>query len=188
MIIATGEAWWASIFLLGIGWMAGFVCGSMKKRVSVWRNWEYKAKHDALTGLYNRNFFIEWQQASGEDDFPLGVVMADIDGLKQVNDSQGHRVGDKVIVAAAGILRTCLRQEDIVIRLGGDEFLLLLPKASPAVVDHICTRIRSRLVVRNAGTEEAPLGLSLGGVVAVAKADLAMAINEADKAMYLEKN
>ncbi|MGP1384004.1 MAG: CHASE2 domain-containing protein [Thainema sp.] len=89
------------------------------------------AYHDALTGLPNREFFYERFKESvvwaTERDRMIGLLFIDLDGFKLINDHHGHDVGDQLLQAVAGRLAGCLRGSDIVSRLGGDEFTVLLP-------------------------------------------------------------
>ena len=91
------------------------------------------AHYDALTGLPNRTLLAERAEAAihlaRERDLPLAVIFVDLDHFKHVNDSLGHRVGDSLLQAVAQRLRTVVRHTDTVSRLGGDEFILLLPGA-----------------------------------------------------------
>lgn len=92
----------------------------------------YLAFRDSLTGLYNRAFFIEklnWQiKEESKKKEALAVVFMDIDGFKKINDNLGHVVGDKLLQEVAKRLRETIRKNDIVARIGGDEFVILLPK------------------------------------------------------------
>lgn len=100
--------------------------------------------HDVLTGLYNRAFFEkECQRLEKQCIFPVTVVMGDINGLKLTNDVFGHRQGDKLLGAIAGIFRRNLRSQDIASRIGGDEFCLLLPYTGPEKAKSLCEKIQS---------------------------------------------
>jgi|GEM_PF-2301021 diguanylate cyclase (GGDEF)-like protein len=92
------------------------------------------AETDALTGLFNRNFFERWGEVissqAKRSGASLAIVMVDIDNLKVTNDSDGHLAGDKMIKVVAKEFLSKARKSDVVIRLGGDEFLLLLWKCS----------------------------------------------------------
>jgi len=91
------------------------------------------AMRDDLTQLCNRRYFYERLQRDLEEargfERPLGVLMVDVDGLKRINDSHGHKVGDAVLVAAANLLRQHTRACDVPARIGGDEFAVILPEA-----------------------------------------------------------
>lgn len=110
------------------------------------------AMHDALTGLPNRRYLSEWlrtalagaQRAARE----LYVIYFDLDGFKAVNDRFGHEAGDRVLQATATRLRDALRAADFVARMGGDEFVAVLPNGPPPVaVDAIVDRIREQLAL-----------------------------------------
>ena len=91
------------------------------------------AMRDDLTQLCNRRYFYERLQRDLEEargfERPMGVLMLDVDGLKRINDSHGHKVGDAVLVAAAKLLRDYTRACDVPARIGGDEFAVILPEA-----------------------------------------------------------
>jgi len=102
----------------------------------------YLSYHDVLTGLYNRAFFeVERKRLDTERQLPLSVIVGDINGLKLTNDMFGHAKGDKLISDIAKILARCCRNDDIVARIGGDEFYILLPKTSSEITQAICQRI-----------------------------------------------
>lgn len=98
--------------------------------------------HDSLTGLYNRRFFENAkQQLDNESQLPISVITGDINGLKIINDSLGHVQGDKLLVTIGKILNTSCHKEDILARIGGDEFSILMPKTSSKVADEIIKKI-----------------------------------------------
>jgi diguanylate cyclase (GGDEF)-like protein/PAS domain S-box-containing protein len=104
----------------------------------------YIGYHDYLTGLNNRRCFEEKKKRlDAEEYLPLTAVFADMDGLKLINDGFGYANGDKLLIEAAEILKKCCRASDVVFRIGGDEFCILLPKASAETARKIVKRIRS---------------------------------------------
>lgn len=103
---------------------------------------EYISFHDKLTGLYNRRFYEEEvRRLDTARNLPLAVIIGDINGLKAANDSYGHDTGDELLKAAAKAFVTACRSDDIIARIGGDEFVVLLPKTCMGDAQKICVRI-----------------------------------------------
>ena len=101
--------------------------------------------HDALTGLYNRAYFEEeMARLDGGRQYPVSIIACDLDGLKQINDQLGHDAGDRAIKAAAKILGLhTFRKEDVVARIGGDEFIVVLPSVDLDLNSSIFERIEN---------------------------------------------
>lgn len=104
------------------------------------------AANDPLTGIYNRRFGLsrlkeEFSRAV-KNNFPIGVLMLDIDHFKQINDTYGHLLGDRVLLNFVNVAKMSLREGDIFLRYGGEEFLFVLPGASISDITHIAERIR----------------------------------------------
>ncbi|MHB1276261.1 MAG: histidine kinase N-terminal 7TM domain-containing protein [Candidatus Humimicrobiaceae bacterium] len=106
---------------------------------------KYLSFHDHLTGLYNRYFFEEEliRLDSGRL-YPTSLILADINGLKLINDAFGHKKGDEILIAAAKIFKQCFRKEDIVSRWGGDEFCMILPNTDEQTALNIADRIQKK--------------------------------------------
>ncbi|NMB40988.1 MAG: diguanylate cyclase [Firmicutes bacterium] len=154
---------------------------------------KYITFHDPLTGVYNRAYFEQEMQRLASGRFnPVGVVVADIDGLKMVNDSMGHSAGDRLLVTAARIIQNCFRVCDVVSRIGGDEFAVLLPNCSEDVVEKACRRIRKEIAAYNRGQAVTmPLSLSVGYAVGhimhAMSPKMDNLFKKADDRMYREK-
>ncbi len=102
----------------------------------------YLSDHDQLTGLYNRHFFErELKRLDAQPYLPLSLAMFDINGLKLANDAFGHQTGDKLLQIVAQTIKSVCREGDIISRIGGDEFVLLLPKTNYMETEAIVKRI-----------------------------------------------
>jgi diguanylate cyclase (GGDEF)-like protein/PAS domain S-box-containing protein len=144
--------------------------------------------HDSLTGLYNRNFFMEeMARLERGRDFPVSIVMADVDGLKKINDQEGHAAGDILLNHAAEILTMAFRAGDVVARLGGDEFAALLPATDAVVAKQLLQRMRQIIHDHQIDHPEIQLSLSLGVGTSTDPAPLADTLKIADANMYREK-
>jgi diguanylate cyclase (GGDEF)-like protein len=130
-----------------------------------------QAERDWLTGLHNRRYFArELERLLSEQRggwFSMAVV--DLDHFKSINDRFGHEIGDHVLVRVAALLCEVLRQPDIVVRSGGEEFLVLMPATEVRAANACCERIRRR--IREEPWEEIAIGLALTASVGVASTD-----------------
>lgn len=107
---------------------------------------QHLSYHDQLTGLYNRRFYEEeLRRLDTERNLPLTIIMGDINGLKLINDSFGHVMGDDLLKKAAQAIKAGCREDDIIARLGGDEFIVLLPKTDALMVEKIINRIKEAM-------------------------------------------
>lgn len=119
------------------------LCRDISERKQMEHNLEYLSYHDHLTNLYNRRFFQEeLRRLDSEKNFPLTIVMADVNGLKLINDSFGHTTGDKLLRKVSEVMTKGCRAGDIIARLGGDEFVILLPKTDAHETKQIVKRIK----------------------------------------------
>lgn len=149
----------------------------------------YLGSHDALTQLNNRTFFEEEVDRLKRGSVaPLSVVIADLDGLKEINDRMGHDHGDAVIRAAARMLRDIFRTDDTIARIGGDEFAVVLKGVGEELLGSIMERARQML---SEGVHQSEHGLivrfSLGSATTHLPAELEKAIRNADMLMYEDK-
>lgn len=107
---------------------------------------EYLSFHDQLTGLYNRRFFVEeLRRLDVKRNLPITIVMADVNNLKFINDTYGHANGDKLLRKVTKALKEGCREDDIVARIGGDEFVVLLPNTNSEDAKTIIGRIKDVL-------------------------------------------
>ena len=149
---------------------------------------KYLGFHDTLTGLYNRGFFEEdMERLERGRQFPVSIVMMDVDGLKQTNDREGHAAGDDLLRRVAYALNAAFRADDVVARIGGDEFGVLLPNTNAAQAENAIGRVRHVLQVNNEAHAGKPICLSFGVSTAEHQAPLADTLRQADENMYREK-
>ena len=150
---------------------------------------KYLSLHDPLTGLYNRNYFEnELERLGGSREYPIAMISADLDGLKLVNDTLGHKEGDRFILACAAVLKGSMRGSDILARVGGDEFALILTRTSEEKAESIIERIRSQVERYNELQKGLPLSISLGLAVSEnPREPLEEVYAAADRVMYKDK-
>jgi diguanylate cyclase (GGDEF)-like protein len=174
---------------LGIGMASAVVLALVLRRVmqavvrslqAAWQEAADLAIQDELTGLLNRRGLAVVGEkavtASRRLGLPLVVLYLDVDDLKAVNDRDGHEAGDAVLRDTATQLSTAFRDADVVARIGGDEFVILLVGVTPGDIDVVIDRVR-----------RSGVSVSVGAAVADGATDLDHLLDQADRAMYADK-
>lgn len=150
---------------------------------------------DPLTGIANRRSFYDKSEElvtyAEIGDLEIGVLMFDLDNFKNLNDTHGHAAGDEVLIAFTKLLEDCVRGSDVVARLGGEEFAILLPDAPEVATRRIAQRIIDRTGETKVkyGELEISFTTSVGGTMWMSGEDkIDIALNRADKNLYIAKD
>jgi len=146
----------------------------------------YLSTHDVLTGLYNRNFFeAEMERLQNSRFEPTNLMMIDVNGMKAANDSFGHAAGDELLRRTAQVLKLSFRQEDIIARIGGDEFVVLFQGNIP--LQDAVARVEEVLADHNHWYQGPALDLAIGAASGPKGSSLIDLFKRADQLMYKEK-
>jgi diguanylate cyclase (GGDEF)-like protein len=196
LVHKRGGSFWTEILSTPVreadGTITGYhlVARDISQRKAYEEQLVFVSTHDALTGLFNRaHFEAEFHRAGQGRLLPVSIIMADVDGLKRINDTLGHAAGDELIKAAADILRKAFRSGDLVARLGGDEFAVLLPGADEHAVAESLKRINAETAACECRkTTSCPVRLSLGAATGRTPEELESLLRDADKRLYQNKS
>ncbi|MGF1464686.1 MAG: diguanylate cyclase domain-containing protein [Sandaracinaceae bacterium] len=142
---------------------------------------------DELTGLYSRAFFEAEIDRLSLGRGPISILVADLDSLREINEAEGPEAGNRMLVRMAQVFRTCFRAEDIIGRLGGDEFGVLLPTVDPARMVEVVRRLDAERRHHNDEHGGRKLEFSVGGATAGAGTGLRKALLAADARMFQHK-
>lgn len=149
----------------------------------------HMSTHDMLTGLYNRAFFEEeMNRLARGRRFPVSIISVDVDGLKSINDSVGHDAGDRLLQTVAQVLLAAFRAADVVARVGGDEFAVIIPETGEIAAEEAVKRIRKCQDEANSSDREFSISISLGAATAEREEDLPKVLKLSDERMYAEKH
>lgn len=166
---------------------------------------EFHSVRDPLTGLYNRRSFLEMMKERGEDvsperreadtDSPDCLIIMDIDHFKHINDTWGHSAGDAVLIEVANRLRSAVRDSDMTLRWGGEEFLIYAPKTKPALLAPLVERVLKAIGTTPVlvGNNAIPVTVSAGYIslpfsgVPESACNWEKAMQLADMALYMGK-
>jgi two-component system cell cycle response regulator len=148
---------------------------------------------DSLTGLYNRRYLLTYLKSLLENDLEaqreLSLMVIDVDHFKEVNDTHGHLIGDKVLQDLSEILTRTVRNIDVVARLGGEEFVIVMPDASQEIARRVSDRVLKRVAETGMAVTESGNQLNITASIGVtcrvgAEDTIDDLLQRADEAMY----
>ncbi|MFO7611856.1 MAG: PAS domain-containing protein [Clostridia bacterium] len=147
---------------------------------------EYMNYHDTLTDLYNRRFFDEeFIKIDNYRNYPIAVIIADVNGLKMINDTMGHDEGDRMLMKTSRILKSACGEQDVLVRLGGDDFILMLPRTAKSQAESVLNQLHGMF---SEAAETIPLSVSMGLAVKTNAIETKeQLIKEAEDSMYTSK-
>jgi diguanylate cyclase (GGDEF)-like protein/PAS domain S-box-containing protein len=150
---------------------------------------EFRSTHDILTGLYNRQFFeSEIERLQKSRRFPISILVMDMNGLKEINDSLGHAAGDEQLQVAAAVIQKAFRPEDVIARIGGDEFVVILPETNPEAAQKAMDRAKQVVETFNKNSQRKhPVSFAIGFATTESSSNLREVFRIADRQMYLDK-
>lgn len=162
------------------------LCRDITERKEMENQLQYMSYRDQLTGVYNRRFFEEeLLRMDVPRNLPLTIVMADVNSLKLINDSFGHEVGDTLLIKSAKVIHKACRADDIVSRIGGDEFAILLPRTSEKEAQKIIQRIEQ--LSMDEKIKDMPVSIAVGFETKHGSEDVTKILKEAEDKMYKRK-
>jgi diguanylate cyclase (GGDEF)-like protein/PAS domain S-box-containing protein len=160
----------------------------ISERMRIAEELVYLGTHDPLTGLYNRSFFEEeMRRLQAGRHFPVSILIGDLDNLKEVNDRHGHAAGDELLKATAATMKDCFRTDDLIARVGGDEFVILLPGVAEEETHEALERLNHCLESYNSQHTLLPIRISFGVATGEKGTSLEIVLHEADQRMYAVK-
>ncbi|WP_026651651.1 diguanylate cyclase domain-containing protein [Butyrivibrio proteoclasticus] len=177
------------LFILYVGWAIGYIIQNAHSL----EKWQNEASRDPLTGLYNKRGANKEMIKACQTESGILMIL-DLDSFKPVNDIFGHDLGDRMLISMAQMMKICTREEDILARIGGDEFVVFLKNADREEVIQDKTLFLNTEMVRAAKTYmgddiNIPIGVSVGAVRVPAEGrDYEDLLKKADKALYTVKN
>lgn len=151
----------------------------------------HQATHDHLTGLLNRNGFLEAYKLGRQKNDAGALLLVDADNFKAINDTYGHEIGDEALLRMARAIQRPLGPDDAIGRIGGEEFCVFLPgadaNAAYAMAEHIRREVEAITFRSNGGTP-VPLAVSIGAVVTSRPQPASRLLRQADVCLYKAKN
>lgn len=196
LIVGGVIIWLAAIIFYGMGGMETtfFICITSQLLIIICcalviRAFHQQANSDSLTGVSNRRrFFAKMAGVLGQR-LPISLMMIDLDNFKRINDTYGHLVGDEVLRQFAQILKDNTRKTDLVARLGGEEFVVVLPLTHHENAVKMAERIKQAVEAKTfiCGSADENITVSIGTVTSKFPMDADYLLKFADKALYKAK-
>ncbi len=165
------------------------ICRNITDRKYMEEQLMHMSMYDSLTQLYNRTFFEKHLAlAESKDSGSKGMIVCDVDGLKVINDTLGHSVGDTILQAVADLLKNIFGQKDVISRIGGDEFAIIISTGSENELAALSQQIRRHIDYYNTKNPTVSISMSIGYALGKeTPVDLSALFKEADNNMYREK-
>ncbi len=168
-----------------IGAVITFMDNTERKKIE--RQIKYLSEHDSLTGLYNRMYFENvLTMVDCKENIPISFVFADVNGLKLTNDIFGHAAGDNLIIKSANILKRACSEKDSVARIGGDEFVLVLPRTDKEDAEKLIEKIRSEFSTEKIMSIQCSMSMGASTKTQMSQ-KIKRVMENAENAMYKEK-
>lgn len=166
-----------------------FIIRDVSERTLMEEKLKFLATRDYLTGLYNRTYFEEkLKDIENTEAHSIGIVICDIDGLKIVNDAVGHQEGDIIIKESAAVISRHFSPKDIIARIGGDEFAVLIKGADNSYIENACVGISEEVICCNKSYLNIEIGISVGYAYnGKFTGEIIKLYSEADSNMYRNK-
>ncbi len=178
-------------FFVGVSFFVVRAIRESRELKKVNQTLETLLKKDELTGVATRRYFMEFldkmYSLAQRQSSPLTLIMADLDGFKRINDTYGHNVGDEVLARVGAIFSAEIRNEDMVGRLGGEEFAVLLPGTCPEEARVVAERIREKIDHLQVEPVQEPITATLGVARLEEGASVSDLLYAADQALYQGK-
>ena len=151
------------------------------------KEYAFLSYHDVLTGLYNRRFYEEeLRRIDTSRNYPISIIIGDVNGLKIINDAFGHAKGDELLKKAASAIQKACRIDDVIARWGGDEFIILLPKTPKQTAAEVVQRIEEICLTEAVNSIEVSIAFGVDTKV-FPKEDIMRVIKNAEDIMYKNK-
>lgn len=158
----------------------------ISEKVEYQRKIEYLSFHDHLTGLYNRRYLEDsLNEYDKKTNLPISLFVIDVNKLKMINDNYGHDLGDKLLIKVAQILKNFFKNNGIISRTGGDEFVILLPNTNEVESKYLKKKLKEK--TKNSYIKDIPISFAIGYSIKNGNENINNILRNADKNMYLDK-